>query len=272
MPYSKQDIMKQLESLGAPTDKIVLMHSSLRSIGNVEGGAATLLDALIEYFTKDGGLFCVPTHTWHNLNQEITLDMRSDSTALGAFSALAIQDGRGVRSENPISSMVVFGNKEKAKAFIADDAMITTATAPESCYGKLFSNSGYVLLVGVAQNRNTYLHSVDEILHTSNRMKDEPIKVKVKRESGEVVERNLILYHSSFCSDISTRFVKYDTPFRYHKCITDGYIGDAPTQLCDAKKMKDVIELIYKNSDGNDPLETEQPIPPIWYCNKNNNA
>ena len=198
MIYTKKDILKQLEAMGDPTNKIVLMHSSLRLIGQVEGGATALLDTLIEYFTRDGGLFCVPTHTWHNLSQDITLDISSDSTALGVFSALAIRDGRGVRSENPISSMVVFGDRAKAEKFIEDDSYITSATAPESCYGKLFTMGGYVLLVGVAQNRNTYLHSVEEMLNIPNRMKNDPIEVAVKRKSGEVIKRELFLYHTDF--------------------------------------------------------------------------
>ena len=66
--------------------------------------------------------------------------------------------------------------------------------------------------------------------------------------------------------DISCRFVKYDTAFRYHGCISDGFIGDAPTQLCDARKMKETIELIYKNAQGIDPLKDEHPILPKLYC------
>ena len=54
--FTKEDILKQLKSMNAPTDSIVLMHTSLRAVGQTEGGAQTLLDAMIEYFTKDGGL------------------------------------------------------------------------------------------------------------------------------------------------------------------------------------------------------------------------
>ena len=73
--YTKKDIISQLEKMGAPKDRAVLMHSSLRLIGDIEGGAEALLDTLIEYFTKEGGLFCVPTHTWGNLGRrEYVLD------------------------------------------------------------------------------------------------------------------------------------------------------------------------------------------------------
>ena len=264
--YSKADIIAQLEKMNAPKDSIVIMHSSLRAIGNVKGGAEGLLRILIEYFTEKGGLFCVPTYTWHNLKKEITLDMASDDNCTSAFSTVALRSRLGIRSENPTHSLVVFGNRDKAKDFIKDEPFIKTATAPESCYGKLFDRKGYVLLVGVAQNRNTYLHAVDEILGTENRMAKEPVHTSVLRENGEVVKRDITLYDVDFINDVSLRFTKFETAFRYHKCITDGFIGNAPTQLCDAEKLKETIELIYKNANGRDPLSDEIPIPQKWYC------
>ena len=112
--FTKDDILNQLASLGAPRDSIVLMHSSFSLVGNVEGGAKALLDALIEYFTRDGGLFCIPTHTWHNLDKDITLDMNDSGTCLGLLPDLAAADERGIRSQNPTHSMVVFGDRERA--------------------------------------------------------------------------------------------------------------------------------------------------------------
>ena len=39
--------------------------------------------------------------------------------------------------------------------------------------------------------------------------------------------------------------------------------------LCaDAIKMKETMELIFRNSEGKDPLQNEPPIPQKWYCNK----
>ena len=264
--YKKEDIMAQLAAMGAPRDRAVLAHTSLRLIGKVEGGAEALLDAFIEYFTAEGGLFCVPTHTWHRLGEVVVLDMSSDDNCLGVLSTVALRDARGVRSENPTHSMVVFGDRKKAERFIRDDAHVMTPTAPESAYGKLFFEGGYVLLAGVSQNKNTYLHAVAEILDIPNRMETDHYKVGVIREGGERVERDFKLFYADFSDDVSHRFEKYDMAFRYHGCIADGFIGNAPTQLCDARKLKETVELIFKNSGGEDPLATEEPIPPIWYC------
>ena len=252
------DILNSLKDFKVPSGSAVLVHSSVRAVGC---DAKVLLDALIEYFTKDGGLLCVPTHTWHNLKKDIVLDMSSDDTCLGVFSKIAINDSRGVRSKNPTHSMVVFGERKKALDFIKDDEFVKTPTAPESAYGKV----DYVLLIGVAHDKNTYLHAVDEILGTKNRMEDEYYKVKVRDNDGTVTERDFKLFECDYDSDISHRFTKFETAFRYHRAITDGFVGNAPTQLCDAKIMKKVLELLYKNS-GADPLSLDGPIPPKWYC------
>ncbi len=264
--YTKQDIINQLESMNAPKDSIVLMHSSLRAVGEIQGGARALLDVLIEYFTADGGLFCVPTHTWHNFGKEIMLDMTTTDNCLGAFSTIALEDKRGTRTESPIHSMMVFGDKARVDEFVANEKTIKSTTAPESCYGKLCSQDGYVLLVGVNHSRNTYLHAVAEILNLPNRMAHDYSKVKIKTKDGKIVDRKIKFYHNDYTDDLSCRFVKYETAFRYHRAITDGFIGNAPTQLCNAKKMKETVELIFKHSDGVDPLFDEKPIPQKWYC------
>ena len=269
--YSKNDIIEQLRGMGAPRGGIVLMHTSMRLVGDVEGGAEGLLDAMIEYFTADGGLFCVPTHTWDNLGTDnITLDLTLAESNLGVLSEVAAADPRGLRSENPTHSMVVFGDRERAKELIAGEIDVNTPTSPESAYGKLYEWGGHVLLVGVSQNKNTYLHTVDEILGVPNRMGGEPVAVTVKRPSGEIVERKLTLFATSYTEDISWRFHRYDTAFRYHGCVVDGFIGGAPAQLCDAVKMKETVELIHANAGGIDPLEDEEPIPPKWYARKGN--
>ena len=267
--YTKQDIKAQLKTLGVRADGITLVHTSLRSVGKLEDGGITLLDALVEYFTEGDGLLCVPTHTWDNLGKsKPTLDLTLSESNLGTFTELAAADERGIRSENPTHSMAVFGDRERALAFITDDTHVKTPTAPKSCYGKLYEMGGSVLLIGVSHNKNTYLHCVDEMLGTPNRMDDKYITVTVRRKDDTLVERPFALYLTDYTEDISWRFHKYETAFRYHGCIRDGFIGDAPTQLADARGMKNVIELIQSRSGGKDPLADEEPISPILYVNK----
>lgn len=265
--FTKKDIFEQLKKLNAPRDSVVHVHTSLRLIGEVEGGGEGLLDILIEYFTKDGGLLVVPTHTWGNLGKDKpTLNLTVPWSNLGAFSNIAANDKRAVISENPTHSVAVFGDRKKALKYVENEATIKSPTSPEGVYGKLFSEKGYVLLVGVNQSKNTYLHAVAEILGLPNRMADKPTPVSVKNANGKIINKEIYLYDCSFTEDISWRFPKYETAFRYGGATVDGFIGNAPAQLCDSNKMKKIIELIWFKSNGEDPLKSDAPIKPKLYC------
>ena len=265
--YTKSEIKEQLKAMNAPKDSVVMVHASLRLVGEVEGGGEALLDALIEYFTEEGGLLCIPTHTWGNLGTDkITLDLTKGESNLGAFAVIAANDKRGVRSENPTHSVVVFGDRKKAETLIRGEGEVIMPTTADGVYGKLYTMGGKVLLMGVCQNKNTYLHAVAEILDIKNRRGYTPVPVSTKKENGEVIKRDILLFDEDGCGDVSLRFPKYETAFRYHGAITDGFIGRAPTQLCDAVIMKETVELIFKNSGGIDPLKDEKPIPPKWYA------
>lgn len=65
MIYTRKDLQNQLKGMSLrPTDSI-LIHSSMKAMGNIEGGADTVLDALMEYFHR--GFFCFPRihgHRW----------------------------------------------------------------------------------------------------------------------------------------------------------------------------------------------------------------
>ena len=260
--YKAEYIKDQIRSLEIPDGAIVLMHTSLRSVGKLNGGAEKLLDLLIEDITLRGGLLCVPTHTWSNLGTDnITLDLTKCETNLGAFPTVALCDSRGIRSLNPTHSVVVFGDRERINELISDDEFVKTPTSPESAYGKLYALGGYVLLVGVGQNSNTYLHSVEEMLDLPNRVEKSVTKVSVKYKDGSLRFSELYMFDESVHGDVSHKFYMYEPAFRAHGAIRDGMIGDAPVQLCDARIMKECIELMASRAPGRDPLLYANEIP-----------
>ena len=68
--------------------------------------------------------------------------------------------------------------------------------------------------------------------------------------------------------DVSVNFGKFEPAFRYHGCITDGFIGKAKVQLCSATKMKEVMELIYNRSAGKELLADQKPLEKKLYTNE----
>lgn len=259
---TKSKIMEQLEEFRHIKGKIVIVHTSLRAVGEIEGGGETLLDALIEFFARDGGLLCVPTHTW---NSDV-YDRREAQSCIGVLPRLAAAHPDSVRTLHPTHSMAVFGDRQLAERFVENEAFADTPANPKGCFGKIFSQDGYVLLIGVGQEKNTYIHFVEELLDVPDRLTDYKVEKTIIHKDGQKEKRQLYWFDDKI-PDVSVYFPKFEAPFRFHRCIKDGYIGNAKVQLCNARKMKEVIELIYKNNHFGELLDSDLPIDEKLYKN-----
>ena len=270
--HTKESILSDLARMNAPRDKVVLVHTSLRAVGGIEGRGEAFLEALIEYFTADGGLLLIPTHTWASLGEtDITLDMSSDKTCIGTLPSLAAVHPMAHRSLHPTHSMSVFDGKTMsgepgpAEDYIAGEIMVDTSTSPKGCYGRVYDMGGKILLIGVGHNRNTYIHSVEERLDVPNRLSVNYVPTKIRLKSGDVIERPIRHHHAEGIRDVSARYPKYEPAFRLHGAVEDGKIGSAAVQLCDARKMAEVVELVRVRSGGIELMGDEEPLDPKFY-------
>ena len=261
---TKEDLLRQLETFHIAKGKPVIVHSSLKAIGQIHGSGETLLSTLIEYFTADDGLLCIPTHTWACPN----LDLNKAETCLGVLPNLAAGHPDATRTLHPTHSMAVFGESKRVEQFIAGEDKVDIPVSPKGCYGRIYSEDGYVLLVGVGHEKNTFLHCVEEMLHIPNRLMDTLEERVIIHKNGQCERRYLHPFKEDEIPDVSLNFGKYEPAFRHHSCILDGQIGNACTQLCSARKMKEVVELIHKNSGGIELLADNLPLDEQLYtCN-----
>src|SRR5262245_39356428 len=60
---TKDSIARELTALGVRRGGVLLVHSSLSSLGFVAGGARSVIGGLLEVLSAEGTLV-VPTHTW----------------------------------------------------------------------------------------------------------------------------------------------------------------------------------------------------------------
>ena len=231
----------------------------VRAVGEVDGRGEAFLDALISHVTSGGGILLIPTHTWANLGKDcVTMDVSSPETCIGTLPSIAAADPRAKRSLHPTHSMAAFG--EGAGEYIAGECMVDSSTSPRGCYGRLWERGGYVLLIGVGHNRNTYLHSVEEWMGVPNRMSEHYANTTIRLKDGNVIERPLHFHSAKGIPDVSANYPKYEPAFRHHGCITDGLIGNAKSQLCDCVKMRDVLARIRGRGQGAELLADNSPL------------
>ena len=170
--YTKEELKQQLRNVGLTGKETILIHSSMKAIGEVEGGADIVLDAWMEYFAE--GLLLLPTHTWANVNaQHPVYDYRNTPSCVGLLTNLFRQREGVVRSLHPTHSLAGYG--KNAAEYLAGEEERNTPCTPGGAYDRLKDCGGKILLVGVGHERNTYIHSVEEVLNVPNRLAAEPM-------------------------------------------------------------------------------------------------
>ncbi len=256
---TKNEILKTLNNYDLQ-GKPITVHCSLKAIGEIEGGAETLLFALKEAFTKNGGLLVMPTHTWDTR----VLDLREPRTCIGVLPTVSSKQSDGVRSLHPTHSVTVFGDVQRAQAFVKGDETVDSPTSPNGSYGKLFDDDGYIFLIGVGQEKNTFIHAVEEMLNVPRYLK-EKASAEIIDKNGKAQKRELYWFDESVVGDVSRNFGKLEEAFNYFKAINYGTLGNAKTQLIKARDIKKIIELIYNRADGAELLADIKPLDSKLY-------
>lgn len=262
--YNKQQLKDQLESMGLKGDETILIHSSMKAIGAVDGGADTVLDAWMEYF-KDG-LLLLPTHTWKTVNADNPVyNPYTTPSCVGLLTNMFMKRDGVIRSLHPTHSMSGYG--KNAAEYLAGEEYNNTPCTPGGCYDRLKEVGGKVLLVGVGHERNTYIHSVEEVLNVPNRLSDMPMELVIElqeesnnsgklppynRDDGWKKHTDNKLYRKVYVRKhynakqphISEDFVKLNQIFLDRGVVRKVKFGDADSLLCDAKGMFNIVRQV----------------------------
>ena len=232
--YTKEQLKKQLENMGLTGNETILIHSSMKSIGEVAGEADTVLDAWIEYFGH--GLLLLPTHTWKNINSNSPVyNPKETPSCVGLLTNMFLKRDGVIRSLHPTHSMAGIG--KKAAEYLAGEENNNTPCTPGGCYDRLRSCGGKVLLVGVGHERNTFIHSVEEVLNVPHRLSDKPMKLQIVMPDGSIKDSYMRKHYNADQPHISEDFVKLNQAFLDCKAVREVTFGDAKCLLCDAQAV-----------------------------------
>lgn len=243
---TKLELQDQIRKMGIlPTDT-VLVHTSLRAVGAIEGGADDLIDAFTEYLTD--GLFLVPTHTWATVNKEPHVyDVNTTEPCIGTLPKVAAFRKDGIRSLHPTHSL--WGCGKNAEAFLQGEELAETPASPGGAWDRLADIGAKILLIGVGLDKNTFIHSVEEFAGIPDRLKGESYDITILDHQGNKLVHP---YHRHFCSrsrDVSVQYTNFEEPLRYHGAMTYGTLGNAQVRIVDAAKCKEVLLGIFAKAD-----------------------
>lgn len=158
--WTRDRLTAAFRDAGLQAADLVLVHSALRKLGPVEGGAETVIDALLEAVAP-GGTVAVPTHTWHVVHGEQPVFHQTLTPShVGALTNVFRLRPGAVRSLHPTHSVAAIG--PRAAEFVAGHEPDETPCSRTSPYGRLRDWGGKVLLIGVGLEACTFFHGCEE--------------------------------------------------------------------------------------------------------------
>lgn len=152
------DIVAGLQQIGLQPGDLVQVHSSLSAFGYVEGGADTVVDALLEVVGPEGTVMA-PTF---NHGHADVFDIKTTASTDGAVTEALRKRPEARRSMHPTHPYAAIGP-------VADylvEGHLEAGTFSYQCpLGKLAIWGGHVLLLGVGMNTNTAFHMGETMAH-----------------------------------------------------------------------------------------------------------
>ena len=125
--YTKNDLLECLKEMGLTGKEAIMVHSSMKSIGELEGGADTVVDAFMEFFQD--GLFMTPTHTWDQMSAEYSVfDPKTEPACVGIIPNVFRKREGVVRSLHPTHSIAAYG--KNAEEYIKGEENATSPCPP----------------------------------------------------------------------------------------------------------------------------------------------
>ena len=245
---TKQEIVNALKTVGLSAGDTVMVHTSLRKMGYVCGGAQTIIESLIEVVGEEGTIM-MPTQSWKNLDPETGVHWDADESewdiirenwpaydknitptnTMGAVAEMFRSWPGSLRSDHPARSVSAWG---KHASYLVEKHDLSNIFGEGSPIAKLYELKGKVLLLGVGYDKNTSLHLAD--VRAEYPGKHNCVEHSAVLEEGKRVWK---AYETLFVD--GEDFKEIGEAFEETCAFASGQIGDAVIKLMEQRVLVD---------------------------------
>ena len=239
--HDRLALVKNLSGMNIQPKGTLLVHSSMKAIGTVEGGADTVLDALSGFMSD--GLLVLPTHTWDHIGPDNPYYSVTDSpSCVGILTEMFRKRPDVIRSHHPTHSVAALGRD--AAVFTMGDEFFNTPLNRNGPWGRLLDRRAAILFIGTDLTKNTYMHCVEEFLNIPDNLKDtQDILYSVKPDGVTTM-----VPQYGHKGNRSVWFGKMEDGFLRNGAMRMGRFGDAETRICDVLRMTEILAVMLSRN------------------------
>ena len=180
-----EKLVEGFRELGVEDSDTLLVHSSYKSFGEVEGGPQTVIRAL-EVALGEEGTLIMPTFNF-DFNKGVPWDVRKTRSKMGALTEVVRVDPRAQRVFHPFYSFAVLGKY----AEMLGGLRYKSAYERNSVFGKLRDLDGKIMVIGLSYNDSmTFFHHIEQMEGVDYRF--------LKQFTGQVTDENGNTYTDTF--------------------------------------------------------------------------
>jgi aminoglycoside 3-N-acetyltransferase len=235
------DALAAFREVGITPGSTLIFHSSIKSIGWVDGGAQAIADALLDAVGREEGTLVSPTFTLARPAEEIpVLDPAVDGCDTGAINAAVMRYPTARRTAAMSHSMAVVGRHQ---AEICDIPPEKCPIGSAGAFGKLMELDAWILLLGVAYTHCTAGHFAEYLC-------DVPFRTRVyapaqiREGDGTLRRTTLELYGPKAGVEYPVRdFNRAGKMLEESGRVTVATLGNAVLRLF---RMRDFVSLIQE--------------------------
>ena len=231
---TRKRIAAALDALGLTSASVLFVHSSMSSMGHVEGGAAAVVEALLDVLGPAGTLV-VPTFTFaHGRRGGPVFDPAHDPSEMGRITEETRTRSGALRSCHLLHSVAALGSHAGEITALHGPS----AWAADGPFWKLHELDAQILLLGVPYLRCTYFHLLEQLVQVRYRRWRE-VEAHMRAQDGSLRPLPTFVY-SPGPGFPGNDFNKLGNLLERRGMARVGAVGNAVTRLFRARDAHDL--------------------------------
>jgi len=272
--YNLDELKSALTSAGFASGDIIMVHSSLSRIGNVDGGAQTVVQSIVDIVTASGTIIMPCYNSAEAMLKELRhnklIDLRVSPSAVGKITDVFRTWPDVLRSSHPFSSSCAWG--KDAKYIISGHAEFPDVCHEESPVGRLLRLRGKVVGIGIpiAQGLGVAHYLEDTWSEFPFEVHDPPIQVAYIDAEGNRVERSIRRFNPDvaktridhpegawICQKMTEHFIRKGILRSFKYGSADSWVMDAQALYQELKKLAQKNVTMYLTEKALKPINKD---------------